>query len=164
MSEQQHIDDMYQESEAQDDDAKENPPKPKKKKTPPPSSSSSSSEDTEVTEDKEGRGRKRKTRKSKSKPGSKGKGGKGRNRQNKKKQPQQPLRAPDLPIVAVTENHKRSNPPIRVIPQEKSIEVGVKAALCGAMPDRPPLEYEFKSWKGTVGPSICIYDSNSPFQ
>jgi hypothetical protein len=119
-------------------------------------------EDDEFTNDEgRGRGKGKKGGSGTDQSGDGGMGHKGRKGRGKKKSPQESFRAPDLPVVVVTENHRRSNPPIRVIPDDTCTEVRIKASLYRATPESHPLEYEFKAWKGTVSPQIDFYDSNS---
>lgn len=74
----------------------------------------------------------------------------GRNARKKTQpHPEGPQRVPDLPAVDIVYK-KLSNPLIRVAHEEKTIEVGVKAELFRSLSSSPPLEYEFKAWRGTV--------------
>jgi hypothetical protein len=91
-----------------------------------------------------------------------GRGQKGRNSGRKKQVPQRPVREPDLPKVASMGALKRSAPPTAVIRDEMSMEAGIKAALYRASPERGAIDYEFRSWKGTVSSSVCSLTSIDP--
>lgn len=90
-----------------------------------------------------------------------GRGQKGRN-SGRKKQVQPPVRVPDLPKVASMGALKRSAPPTAVIRDEMSIEAGIKVALYRASPESGAMDYEFRSWKGTVSSSVCSLTSIDP--
>jgi hypothetical protein len=164
-SEDEAKDNDAQENDAQENDAADGD-------APPPHTSDEESMDDEDFGSRKRKGKKGKGKKGKGKKGETGiedvesssekKGG--RKGRNDKKPPPRSGRAPDLPIVAVTEKPKRSPPQIPVAPADKSIEVGIKANLYRATPENPPLAYEFKSWKGTVSPFLCYHDSNSRWQ
>jgi hypothetical protein len=155
-------DNALQEDEPQDRDQQDGEPpedEPQQKEPLPSSTllkkgtrdelpSSSSSEDEVSTADEGPQRRKQRSgpRPLEGKPGNKRKG---RNGQRKTRLPQGPLRVPDLPVVDKA-NQKPSNPPIRVVHEDKSLEVGVKATLYRGVSSSDPLEYEFKAWKGTV--------------
>ena len=92
----------------------------------------------------------------------------GRRARRTTRQTQVIIRAPDLPtrpMLAVTKNPKQSNPPIHVREEksvEKGVEVVIKAHLYKASPGGLPVEYEFKTRKGTVRLSYTFMALTNP--
>ena len=124
------------------------------------------SDEDKFTDEEKSKGQKRGGRKKRSGirtvKSKEERGRKGHNSQRKTQGPKPPVRVPDLPKVASMGALKRSTPPTTVIHDEMSIEAGIKVALYRASPESGAMDYEFRSWKGTMSSSVCSLTSIDP--
>lgn len=66
-------------------------------------------------------------------------------------------REPDLPVISLPDVMKNI-PAIKVVPEGKASEKGVRVKFYGAKAGKDPVEYEFKAWERTVS-LICFFFS-----